>query len=243
MAYEIPLQRITFPAGADLSTAQYLAGAMSGVNIVQATAGAAGGVGIIQEPMASGRPVNVMVAGVSMAVYGGTVTGGAALTADANGKLVVSTLSTDVIIGTALEAGSANEIHSVLLGARFNSNNVAYQTLSIPIQLAGITGAGTVAAVTSGFAGKIVSAQFVSTAVASTASKLATLGLSINTIAVTGGVISLTTAALTAMGASVSGTAITANNAFGATDTIKLVASSVTAFSEGSGFVLLTISK
>jgi hypothetical protein len=70
---------------------------------------------------------------------------------------------------------------------------------------------------------------------------LASLNLEINAVNLTGGVISLTSANCTPLGAVIAGTAITANNTFGATDTISVEASSVTAFVEGEGVLLLTL--
>jgi hypothetical protein len=94
---------------------------------------------------------------------------------------------------------------------------------------------------TPGFPGRIVSVAFAIFDPVTTASKAATLNLEIGTVNLTGGVISLTSANCTPLGAVIAGTAITANNTFGATDTISVEASSVTAFVEGEGVLLLTL--
>lgn len=72
---------------------------------------------------------------------------------------------------------------------------------------------------------------------AATAAKLATLTAQVNGVSVTGGVISLTSANATPSGALVAGTSITAGNVGTAGQTIGVVASAVTAFAEGDGWL------
>src|SRR4051812_8193944 len=77
---------------------------------------------------------------------------------------------------------------------------------------------------------------------ATTAAKLATLTAQINGTAVTGGVVSLTSANCTPAGAAVAGTAITANNSTTtAGQTVEVAVSGVTAFVEGDGYVEFTV--
>ncbi|MBU2701173.1 hypothetical protein Ga0466249_002287 [Sporomusaceae bacterium BoRhaA] len=116
MATEIEGISISLNAGADLSSSDFLVGAInsSGLVVTQTTA-AAGGVGIIQYGDLASRPIKVMTDGISRAVYGATVTLPANLTNDATGKLVPIAAATDVIVATALEPGAAGEQHSVLL--------------------------------------------------------------------------------------------------------------------------------
>lgn len=114
--------------------------------------------------------------------------------------------------------------------------------LDIPLQLVGITGnVDVVTGLVLGHKFKIITADFFVTKVVSTAAKAATLNLEIGTTDLTGGVIALTSANCTPLGAKVAGTSITANNTGSATDAISLEASGVTAFAEGDGFVRLTI--
>lgn len=75
-----------------------------------------------------------------------------------------------------------------------------------------------------------------------TGSKLATLTASVQDVAVTGGVVSLTSATMTPTGAAVAGTAITAGNTFTAGQKIGFAVSSVTAFVEGDGYIELGVS-
>jgi len=90
---------------------------------------------------------------------------------------------------------------------------------------------------TPGVAGRIKSVQFMVTTAVTTGSKAATLTAKIATVACTGGVISLTSANCTPIGAEVDGTAVTAGNTFGATDQISIDVSAVTTFVEGAGVV------
>lgn len=121
--------------------------------------------------------------------------------------------------------------------------NRVYSVVSIPINLASITAAGDVVTTwTPGFAGRIEKSAWIQGTPVTTAAKLASLNVEIGTTNVTGGVVALTSATCTPLGAVIAGTAITAANSFSATDTISIEASSVTAFSEGSGVLQLTIS-
>lgn len=118
-----------------------------------------------------------------------------------------------------------------------------YTLLSFPMVLANIANGDMVTSFTPGFAGRIVSTQFVTDVVASTASKLATLNLEIGTTDLTGGTVALTTVGCNTKGKIVAGAAITAGNTFTASDTISVEASSVTAFVEGSGSLQIVIAQ
>jgi len=65
---------------------------------------------------AAGERVDVVVMGIPEVEYGGNVTAGNPLTADAEGKAVVAAAG-DVKIGCAMVTGIAGDIGSVLLGA------------------------------------------------------------------------------------------------------------------------------
>lgn len=120
--------------------------------------------------------------------------------------------------------------------------SVGESTVAIPITLASITGAGDVLTnYTPGYKFKLLGASFAVAVPVTTAAKAATLNLEIGTTNVTGGEIALTSANCTPLGALVAGSAITAANTGSATDTISVEAASVTAFAEGSGYLLLNI--
>lgn len=121
---------ITRLAAADLSAKQYYAAKVDS-NGAAALAGAGEfAIGLIQNNPGSGYSTTVRVAGVSKAVAGGSVTAGAKVAADANGKLVAATdakvntsdagaaadaVIASNVIGIALESASANEIFAVLV--------------------------------------------------------------------------------------------------------------------------------
>lgn len=90
-----------------------------------------------------------------------------------------------------------------------------------------------------GFKGRFLSAKFAIHKAATTASKRADINLEINGVDVTGGVISITSAEATPAGKIISGTAITANNAFDVDDVVDIELSNVTAHVEGDGTLIL----
>lgn len=92
---------------------------------------------------------------------------------------------------------------------------------------------------TPGFAGRVKSVQFMVTTAVTTGSKAATLTLKVATVAATGGVISLTSANCTPIGAEVDGTAITGGNTFTAAQQLSMDVSAVTAFAEGAGQIVV----
>lgn len=96
------------------------------------------------------------------------------------------------------------------------------------------------------FRGRIVALDFVTLAKVTTAGKAATLTGRLRTggvvTAMTGGVLTLTSALATPEGATIASTAITGNNVFRgvAGDALILTVSGLTAFTEGSGNVWVT---
>lgn len=112
----------------------------------------------------------------------------------------------------------------------------------IHLNLAGITGnVDVLTTFTPGHKFKIMALDFYATTIASTASKLATLNLEIGTTNLTGGAVALTTSSCGTLGAVTAGSAVTAANTGSASDTVSLEASSVTAFVEGSGTLMIKI--
>lgn len=113
-------------------------------------------------------------------------------------------------------------------------------TLPVFVQLAQIT-ATTIFTLTPGFRFKVLSINFSVEVAVTTASKAATITPAIGGVSVTGGALALTSANCTPKGANVSGSSITAANTGTNAQTLTLVASGVTAFSEGTGWVLLRL--
>lgn len=116
--------------------------------------------------------------------------------------------------------------------------------MQIPIDLASITAAGDVMSdIRPGVYGTIEYWEFVVTKPVTTAAKLATLNLEIDTTNVTGGAIALTSAAATPLGKVIPGAAITGANVLTPDSALSIESSSVTAFAEGQGFVNIRIRK
>lgn len=95
--------------------------------------------------------------------------------------------------------------------------------------------------ITPGFAGRVLAVDFFVHAAVTTAAKAADINIEIGTTNLTGGVVGLTSDNCTPAGAKVAGSAVTADNTFSASDTISIEAANVTAFVEGSGWLVLTL--
>jgi hypothetical protein len=129
----------------------------------------------------------------------------------------------------------------VEIGADFqNAPPQVKTTLTIPVDLASLINAQVIE-VLPGFAGRILSAQFITAKPATTGAKAATLTASIAGVGVTGGAMALTSANQTPQGARLAATAITALNAFTAAQSVGVLVSAVTAFVEGQGAVVLQL--
>lgn len=118
--------------------------------------------------------------------------------------------------------------------------NSAIGVMAIPLVLARIANGDLLTNWTPGFKGTLLGVAAFVADPATTADKLATLNLEIDAVNVTGGVLSLTSANMTPLGAVVAATAITAANVFTAVQTISIEASGVTAFVEGEIVLLIT---
>jgi hypothetical protein len=225
-------------AAADYSSNQYHLGYVdsSGTITLGATLGARVS-GIINNEPQSGESVDLITAGVGKVRCGGTVTAGDKLVCAASGEAVTQTRADQYVVGRALEGGADNSVISMLLTHEGSGNA---SILSIPVQLSTLTNADVATNFIPGFAGTILSWQFLVTTAVTTGAKAATLNLEVGTTNVTGGTIALS--GTYALGAVVAqGSAFTAGNTFTATDTISVEASSVTAFSEGAGVLLITL--
>jgi hypothetical protein len=115
------------------------------------------------------------------------------------------------------------------------------QIVSLPITLANVADGDVLTAYTPGFKGTIIGIDFAVTTAVTTAAKATTLNAEIGTTNLTGGAVALTSANCTPLGAVVASTAITAANAFTATDTISIEASSTTTFVEGVGVLYIKL--
>jgi len=138
-------------------------------------------------------------------------------------------------IETVLTPGGTNYV-PVKQGSGIYNMNITGDLL-----LAGISAADIVTAFTPGHKFKILGVFAISIVAPTTAAKLATVTPYIGATAVTGGVLSLTTAALATKGTVLAGSAVTAANVGSETDTISLTGSAVTAFVEGSACIMIRI--
>ena len=245
MSFESPSPIYSFEAGESLTGDQFRAVKLNSSGKIVGCGAGESGIGVLQDKPASGEVGCVWMAGVTKVVYGDTVVAGDNLTPDASGRFVPAN-GNDVVWGVAFESGAVNTLGTMGMVARTSlgtSAGVEASILSIPIKLATITAGDVATGITPGFAGKITKVQFLVTTAVTTAAKAATLNLEIGTTNLTGGAVALTSANCTPLGAVVAGTAVTANNEFTDTDTISVEGSSVTAFSEGEGVLLITVER
>lgn len=120
-----------------------------------------------------------------------------------------------------------------------DGNNIEW--LHFAVSLASVAAGDYIAAFPAGVDGFIEQVEYMPAVAATTAAKLATLTPKINTTALTGGVLALTTTNCGTVGVRAVGTQVTAANRITKKDTITVTGSAVTAFVEGSGTLSLRI--
>jgi len=112
MARSQNLQLVSLPVTADLSASQYCWVKDSSGSAALCGAGQQA-LGILQnDPAASGRPGSIAIGGYSKSVSAGSISAGAYIASDANGKSV-TVASGDFAIGIAVDAASANDVFTV----------------------------------------------------------------------------------------------------------------------------------
>lgn len=137
--------------------------------------------------------------------------------------------------------------HGVTSGMRFETRghgaNPVYAATKewwvFPIDLADIADGDLITEWIPGFAGTITDLIAIVKKAATTADKASTLNLEIETTNLTGGVLALTSANMTPVGAQVASSAITAGNVFSATQKISVEAASTTTFIEGKIWLMI----
>lgn len=137
--------------------------------------------------------------------------------------------------GYSWAAGTIVDLHLAV-----KEGNRRLVTVQVP-PLAGITAADIITEVQPGIEGDIEYAEFVTTVAVTTAAKAATLGFEIGTTAVTGLTLDLTSATVTPKGKVLAFGLPTAAYTLSRSSKLSLVASNVTAFAEGEGFINLYI--
>jgi hypothetical protein len=241
VAWEVPLEKHTFVTEADLSAKQYYAVKINNHGKIILSGAGENAVGILQDKPGNGYVGSVMTLGITKAVYGGAVTAGDNLSADAAGKLV-TTAGAAAVIGVALEDGADGEIHPVLLSIKTSLGINGGFVIAIPVILSKIAAGDILTDYIPGINGKIIKFALAVTDPATTAGKGATLNLEIEAANLTGGVLTLTSDNCTPLGAVVAATAITGNNTLGATQKISIECSAAAdPFIEGEGVFLITI--
>ena len=156
--------------------------------------------------------------------------------------VVAGSSSNKVFVGTIVEIISTALVRVQLKLAQNVPDAVSYSygMFCIPINLATIADGDIVTDMPLDFVGHIISVNAVTKVVASTASMLSTLHLEIGAVALTGGAVALTTVGCNTLGKVVAGSAVSAANAFAATDVLSVVAASTTAFIEGEIVLVIT---
>ncbi len=157
--------------------------------------------------------------------------------------------TTDAHAGTAVTNTPAGTIAATTAQAAIDeldtditTNLYAPFVWSIPVALVDISGAmDVVTEWVAPFDGEITSVDWTQSTVVSTASKAATLNVEIETTDVSGGEITLTSAACTPLGKYIAGAAVSGDNTFSSGEKISVEATSVTAFAEGTGFIVISM--
>ena len=243
---ERPLMTIGALCTTDLSAKQNYAVKLNSAGKIALAGAGEAAIGILYRPNEADKMGTVMILGGSKAILGAAVNNaGTNLTPDANGKLVTAGGGDNVIAITVNASGSSNDIVDVLLVGKATVGtglSNSYEKLQFPIDLSKMDNCDLVTQIVPGYAGEIVKIEVVDLDPATTAAKTAGLSLEIGAVAVTGGVVSLTSANCTPLGKVNSGTAISATNSFGATDSISvLAANTAVPFIEGKGLIVVTL--
>ena len=197
-------------------------------------------IGVTRHPIAASGYGEVKLKsapGTFLVTASAAVSRGAKLYNTASGKVDDASAGGSFSGLVALEAATADG--DIIEAALVNNSGAGKMFVPFFINLATLADGDVLTTFTPGFSGKITSVDFRVHAAATTGSKAATLNLEIGTTNLTGGVVALTSANCTPAGAAVAGSAVTAANVFGPTDTISIEASSVTAFVEGTGWLIL----
>jgi hypothetical protein len=125
----------------------------------------------------------------------------------------------------------------------FQQAGLGGQYITLPVTLASlVVGGGTIAGpITLGFAGRIQSLSYVAAVSGAGAGATFACNLKISGVSTTGGVATITLANTGYAATPVLGTAVTAANFFGPTDTLTLVNAAGTVFTGGSGYFLVQL--
>jgi len=209
----------------------------SSTKVILASAGTDVIYGSLYNDPNTNDPCRVAVLGPMVKVQAGTtISENDPITSDSAGKAAVA-VPGDYVVGRAnVDAvdGDIFEIRMTHEGTLAAANPTAKPVkVSFHFNLADIANGNIVSSYLPGFAGTVERMSATVTNPATTAAKLTTLNPEIAGTDVTGGVLALTSANMTPIGATVESTATTAAKTFTAVQTIDIEASSTTAFVEG----------
>lgn len=203
-------------------------------------------IGILKNNPNSGEKAEIATAGeIFPAIYGGTVAVGDRLVNDANGALIsaagtaAGATQAGFPIAIAIYAGVSGDRHSVYVLPPGGVNGGRLEAWHFPLSLVLAASGDMWTNTTPGFAGRIVSVEWVQAAPGTGTGADISINLEIGTTNVTGGVVNVTLATATPMGNRIAGTAVTAANYFSATDTISIEATVATAFTAGTGTLVV----
>lgn len=242
-----PGQGPILTAAADYSvTGQYRAFIQTNQTAVLCSALGQRPIGILKNNPYAGEKAEVAVAGeIVPAYYGGTVAVGDRLVTDANGALITSASTAAGAtqaaypIAIAIYAGVSGDRHSVYVLPPGGSGIGGLESWHFPLSLVLAASGDMWTNTTPGFAGRIVSVEWVQAAPGTGSGADITINMEIGTTNVTGGAVNVTLATATPMGNRIAGSAVTAANYFSATDTISIEATVATAFTAGTGTLVV----
>lgn len=247
-AYEIPGFSHSRPSGADWSSGhgQYrFCTINSSGKVVYPSAGASADA-VRQNKPRLDEATTLMSSGISFVEAGDVITAGSPVETDATGRAVP--VSAGAVLGKAIYgAAAAGELVPVRLqlDGTGEGSIVGTTVVTFPFSFTG-TSRDLVTGYVPGFAGSILSIAVMVTTATTDADADATINAEIGSTNVTGGVVTLADtagggAAATPEGKVISGTAITAANAFDDNDAISIEYVVTSAFSDGAGLIVLTL--
>ena len=244
-AGDMPIGDFTYPVTADLSSYQFCAVYLNGTTLAACTAGTMAMLGVLQDnPNGSSKATvgSVRELGHSKCwVDGSAILAGSPLKPTTGGQLALSSSpSTESVVAIALEANSStSSIIEVALTNRILTSGATrsgHLVFSVPMVNLGVAG-GAVNAVTTapfGFTGIVTNMFVIPSKVAST-SGATVLTATINATPITTLACTCTNVNLKVLGTAISGTAATAANSFGPTDTLTIISTSSATFSGDTG--------
>lgn len=109
----------TLVAGAAVAARRIVKFGSSDTAVIQAAAATDSSIGVSDLGAASGEYCDVIMDGIALVEYGGNVTRGDLLTADADGKAVLANPGANAenrVVGVAMKSGVAGDIGSVRVG-------------------------------------------------------------------------------------------------------------------------------